>query len=145
MGEYLDRYPLAGTSPDRYTPWVGTPPGWVPPLQVHPTLVRYTPWQVHPPDRCSPTGTPPWHMPPAGTPQQSMLGYGQQVGGTRPTGMHSCFHYFCVIAIAVIHDGNNNGKNGYHGDQLKCSHCDGKRHTEMFEKTCRCHRSVNEP
>ena len=31
-----------------------------------------------------------------------------------------------------IHDGNGNGKNGYHGDQLECVHC-------------RCRRSVNEP
>ena len=70
------------------TPWAGTPS-------------RYTPWQVHPL-----AGTPPW----AGTPRQvhppgqvHPLGkehppgavhagrYGQQVGGTHPTGMHSCF------------------------------------------------------
>ena len=40
--------------------WAGTPPG-----QVHPLA-----------------GTPPW--------PQCMLGYGQQAGGTHPTGMHSC-------------------------------------------------------
>ena len=58
-------HPLAGTPP-----WVGTPP-WAgrPPGQVHP-LGRYTPGQVHP--------------------RQCMLGYGQQAGGTYPTGMHSC-------------------------------------------------------
>ena len=69
--------PRAGTPLGRYTPsgqvhplWAGTPPlGRYTPWQVHP-LGRYTPRQVHPP--------------------QCMLGYGQQAGGTHPTGMHSC-------------------------------------------------------
>ena len=26
--------------------------------------------------------------------------------------------------LIPIHDGNGNSKNGYHGDQLACSHCD---------------------
>ena len=64
-GEYLGRY----------TPWQVHPPGQVPPGryppgQVHPAA-RYTPRQVHPQPQC-------------------MLGYGQQAGGTHPTGMHSC-------------------------------------------------------
>ena len=46
----------------RYTPQAGTP-----------HLGRYTPWQVHPLGQC-------------------MLGYSQQVGGTHPSGMHSCFN-----------------------------------------------------
>ena len=64
-GEYLGRYPLAGTSlPCRYTP----------PLAGNPTD-RYTPRP------------------------QCMLGYGQQAGGTHPTGMHSCFIYFFVCCL----------------------------------------------
>ena len=53
-------------------PRVGGVPGQVPPGQVHP------PW----------AGT----SPRAGTlfPPQCMLGYGQQAGGTHPTGMYSC-------------------------------------------------------
>ena len=53
-------HPLAGTPPGRYTPQAGTSPG-----------------QVHPPGRYTPR-------------PQCMLGYGQQAGGTHPTGMHSC-------------------------------------------------------
>ena len=92
--------------------WAGTP--W----QVH-CLGRYTPQQVpprqvHPPGRYNPAqqvqppqaGTLPWQVPPwAGTPpdrypprqvqppQKCMLGYGQQAGGTHPTGMHSCLRH----------------------------------------------------
>ena len=62
--------------------WAGTlPPGQVPPRQVHPPgrytpSARYTPsGQVHP-----------RHV----HPQQCMLGYGQQAGGTNPNGKHSC-------------------------------------------------------
>ena len=68
-GEYLGRYPpgqvhpLAGTPP-----WAGTPP-----LAGTPTPLA---------------GTPPGSRYP---PQQCMLGCGQQVGGTHPTGMHSCY------------------------------------------------------
>ena len=53
----------------RGSTWAGTPPG-----QVHP------PQQVHPP-------------PLAGTPPGAVHAgrYGQQVGSTHPTGMHSCF------------------------------------------------------
>ena len=59
-GGYLGRSPRAGTPPK-----AGTPPWTGTPAG------RYTPW--------------------AGTPlPQCMLGYGQQAGGTHPTGMHSC-------------------------------------------------------
>ena len=68
------------TPPGRQHPWADTPPGrhqspWVD------TLLPSACWDTHP---C------PAHAgihPPA----QCMLGYGQQVGGTHPTGMHSCF------------------------------------------------------
>ena len=63
------------------TPQAGTPPAGTPPRQVQ-YPGKYTPRQVHPP-----AGTPPRQV----HPRQSMLGYGQQVGGTHPTGMHSCF------------------------------------------------------
>ena len=62
-------HPLAGTPL-----WAGTPLGRYTPGQVHPLLGRYTPW----------VGTPP---------AQCMLEYGQQAGGTHPTGMHSCFNF----------------------------------------------------
>ena len=68
----------AGTLEVGKHPWAGTPPG-----QVHPSPPgRYTPWAGTPHSRY--------------TPQQCMLGYGQQAGDTHPTGMHSCFY----IAIA---------------------------------------------
>ena len=53
----------------RYPRWAGTPP-WAgaPPRQVHPPLGRYTSGQF-------------------------MQGYGRQVGGTRPTGIQSCFYH----------------------------------------------------
>ena len=38
--------------------------------------------------------TPPGQTPPA----QCMLGYGQQAGGTHPTGMHSCFYRFSRLS-----------------------------------------------
>ena len=95
-GDYLGRYPSqAGTPLGWYTSWVGTPP-WegTPPGRYTPG--RYTPWQVHHPEGTpSPAGTPPpirqVHPPEAHPLQQCMLGYGQQVGGTHPTGMHSCW------------------------------------------------------
>ena len=82
------------SAPGRYTPTpqqvhpqtstpllAGTPPGrYPPPRQVPPG--RYTPQQVHPPGQFPPQGR--------YTPRsQCMLGYGQQAGGTHPTGMHS--------------------------------------------------------
>ena len=96
-GEYLGRNtPQTGTPPRqehpgqvhprRYTPQAGIPPVWytpwagTPPVRLHP-LGRYPPGQVHPW-----AGKPPWTWYP---PPQCMLGYGQQAGGTHPTGMHS--------------------------------------------------------
>ena len=78
---------------------------YTPPRQVHPPGTRYTPRQVHPPkDQVHPRTR---YTPRAGTPQTRYtsgpgtppLGalhvgrYGQQAGGTHPTGMHSCFVY----------------------------------------------------
>ena len=115
-------YTWAGTPPWAGTPLAGTPPGQVhppgqvPPCEVH-TLGRYTPWQVHPsPGRYTPqAGTPPGRYPWAGTPppwQVHPLGgtppravhagsYGQQVGGTYPTGMRSCSrgNYSCALDL----------------------------------------------
>ena len=50
------------------------------------------PGQTHPPGQCmlGYTHPCPIHTPPA----QCMLEYGQQVGSTHPTGMHSCFFIF---------------------------------------------------
>ena len=56
-------------------------------------------WDIHPLGRHPPGQTPPGQTPPwADTPfpradpppAQCILGYGQQAGGTHPTGMHSC-------------------------------------------------------
>ena len=59
------------------------PPGRYSPRQVHPPPPgRYTPQQVQPP-----AGTPPPGAVHAGR-------YGQQAGGTHPTGMHSCYHNY---------------------------------------------------
>ena len=79
---------VSGTPPGRYTP-----------------LGRYTPRQVHPPPAGAPPSGryPPLQVDPAGTPpQQCMLGYGQQAGGTHPTGMHSCFKLFLRSVILAI-------------------------------------------
>ena len=46
------------------------------------SVCHTTPWQTPPPGQ-----TPPLADPPA----QCMLGYGQQAGGTHPTGMHSSY------------------------------------------------------
>ena len=73
----------------------GGVPGQVPPRQVHPRQVHPTgqvqpPQQVQPPRQVHPPGQ--VHLLPGTPPWQCMLGYGQQVSGTHPTGMHSCFH-----------------------------------------------------
>ena len=60
--------------------WAGTPPG-----------------QVHPP-----AGATPWAgtLPPGRyTPPAMKFGYGQQAGGTHPTGMHSCYKYYYVMLL----------------------------------------------
>ena len=74
-GEYLGRY----------TPQAGTPPG-----QVHP------PWADTPPQ----AGTPPR----AGIPPRAVHAgrYGQQAGGTHPTGMHSCL-MMLAKSVAYLH------------------------------------------
>ena len=46
-------------------------------------MLGYTPPRQTPPDADTPQADTP--------PAQCMLGYGQQAGGTHPTGMHSCF------------------------------------------------------
>ena len=78
-----------GSVPGQVHPQAGTPPAGNP-GQVHPS------GQVHPPagtplGKYTPkAGTPLAGPPGRYTPQQCMLGYGQQAGGTHPTGMHSC-------------------------------------------------------
>ena len=61
-----------------------------------------------------PEQTPLWaNTPQADTPGQTpllqcMLGYGQQVGGTHPTGMHSCFSNICHgLSLLEMHSGGN--------------------------------------
>ena len=87
-----------GEHPGRYTPQAGTPPGrYTPPGRN--TSGRYTPragtppWAGTPPQVHPQAGTPPGTDTPPGryTPEQCMLGYGQQAGSTHPTGIHSCF------------------------------------------------------
>ena len=72
----------------RYThPWAGNPPRQVhPPGQIHPQTGT-PPWQAHPlPRQVHPLADTP-------TPGAVHAGrYGQQAGGTHPTGMHSCFY-----------------------------------------------------
>ena len=89
----LDRHPLG-----RHSPLWQTPPGQT--TQLWQTPLRQTPFphgQTHPAWENTPMGrhsspwadTPsPWADPPA----QCMLGYGQQAGGTHPTGMQSCLY-----------------------------------------------------
>ena len=102
---------MLGHTPDRYTPGQVRPQGfYILPGQVHPR-------QAHPPSCTLPSGTPPsayWdtHTPAqcilgyTPTPVQSMLGYGQQAGGTHPTGMHSCsVGYLCLsVQLALEMD-----------------------------------------
>ena len=82
-GEYLGRnppgqvHPPAGTTPRQvHPPGPGTPPRpGTPPGQVPPGPGYTPPDQVHPPGAVH-----------AGR-------YGQQAGGTHPTGMHSCYFF----------------------------------------------------
>ena len=79
--------PSRYTPSGRYNPPAGTPP----PQAGTPLRQVPSPRQVHPPDRYTPqAGTSPGQV----HPTQCMLGYGQQAGGTHPTGMHSCFFLF---------------------------------------------------
>ena len=70
----------------RHPPWADTPHGQTTPWADNP-LSRHPPGQVSSPGR-DPSS-------------QCMLGYGQQAGGTHPTGMHSCFGVYCVSAEAL--------------------------------------------
>ena len=87
-GEYLGRYPpagtppwqvypLAGTPPQQVHPLAGTPPWQIPPRPVHPPAGTPPPGQVHPLAGTPPAGTP-WQVHPrAGTPpprEQCMVG-----------------------------------------------------------------------
>ena len=105
-GEYLARYP-PGQLPPRQVHPLGryTSPRHVHPLGRYTHLGRYPPGQVHPRQvhplgRYTPLGR---YLPWAGTPPgqvhppQCMLGYGQQAGGTHPTGMHSCCVKFLLL------------------------------------------------
>ena len=78
-------HPWAGTPPRLlHPPWAGTPPAGTPPIRYISAC-----WDTHIPAQCILGYTP--------TPVQSMLGYGQQAGGTHPTGMHSCsVGYLCL-------------------------------------------------
>ena len=61
----------------------------------HPLDQRQTPPRQTPPAQCMLGYTHPTQcMLGNTTPVQSMLGYGQQAGGTHPTGMHSCLMIF---------------------------------------------------
>ena len=82
-------------TPSRYTPlgrytlWQVHPP---PPAGTHPPVSTHTHQGMYtaPPERYTPrAGAPPGRYPPHR--QKCMLGYGQQAGGTHPTGMQSCY------------------------------------------------------
>ena len=71
-GEYLGRYPPAGTPPrGRYTPQAGTPRAGTPLRQVHPPWGRYPPGRYHHPREMATVAD-----------------------STHPTGMHSFFVNF---------------------------------------------------
>ena len=70
----LGRYPLGRYSPSRYNPQAGTIP-----RQVH------TPWVCTPPLKAVHAGS-----------------YGQQAGGTHPTGMLSCVLFVCVALMITV-------------------------------------------
>ena len=69
------------------TPWAGTPLGRNP-LGRHPAPPQWA-------DTPLPGQTPP-------APTQSMLGYGQQAGGTHPTGIQSCFYLAFLVLREVL-------------------------------------------
>ena len=121
-GEYLGRYPPGPGTPPRtkYTPQDQVPPPGpgTPPRtrytsrdKVHPLKTSYTPqdqlhppWDhVHPPQTRYTPGTRYTtrdQVPPRpGTPPGAVHAgrYGQQAGGTHPTGIHSCFIVGCVL------------------------------------------------
>ena len=146
LGRNTGTYPLGPGKPPgtRYTPWdqvhppepgtplgPGTPPGTeytplgsgtLPLDQVHPPGpdtppppppgTRYTRRdQVHPPGPGTPAGT-------RYTPQAVHAGrYGQQAGGTHPTGMHSCSQCKHVV------------RDGWHCHLFNCSHMTREKNT----------------
>ena len=58
---------------------------------------------IHPPGLEADTPIPPGRDPLADTPpMQCMLGYGQQVGGTPPTGMHSVWKLKWGILLRAL-------------------------------------------
>ena len=85
-------HPWVGTPPGRYTPQAGTPPGPGTPQAGTPPRQVYPPWdQVHPPDQVHPQAV---H---AGR-------YGQQVGGTHPTGMQFLsLNVFTELGVECYH------------------------------------------
>ena len=78
LSDILSTEGVSATLPGRHNP-----PGHTSPLGIHPFWAD-TPWV----DTHTPGQTPP---------VQCMLGYGQQTGGTHPTGMHSCLSKFLRI------------------------------------------------
>ena len=118
-------HPLAGTPPGRYTLWAVHPPAGIP-QQVHPPGQVHLPWagtppgrytlwavhpqagiprQGHPPGQVPPGQVPPGQVPPrAGTPPSTVHAgrYGQQAGGTHPTGMQSCYIFAMYISFELL-------------------------------------------
>ena len=81
------------------TPWADTPPwadsptgrhprGRQTPPDRHPTPLDRSPWADNPPGQTTPLGR---HTPRRTQPTPDTIGYGQQVGGTHSTGMHTCY------------------------------------------------------
>ena len=62
-------------------------------------MLGYTPLTHTPLDTAPQTYTP-WTPP--RTPPPDTIGYGQQAGGTHPTGMHTCFNTKCAPASGVL-------------------------------------------
>ena len=59
-------------------------------IPISENMVIFPPFPADPLAGTPRAGTPHWVGTPPG---QCMLGYGQQAGGTHPTGMHSCLYY----------------------------------------------------
>ena len=86
----------------RYLVW-GVHPGTQPPEQVHPPDQVHPHWAGTPPDQVHPPG--PGTSPGPGTPRGARYTpravhagrYGQQAGGTHPTGMHSCLVWPYIV------------------------------------------------
>ena len=91
--------PLVDTPLDRHPP-VQCMLGYTPPCPVHVGI--HNPLGRHPQWRHPSCPVHAWihtHMHAwIHLPAQCMLGYGQQAGGTHPTGMHSCLHLFSELS-----------------------------------------------